>query len=93
MVKLMIKDNETGLIHEYGTDRNDSLIIVEGALHYNNWQTGEGTISGAYEFWPKYPAKPNEADWDYADIGGEGEWVKKESAERSRLKDILPGIE
>lgn len=44
-VKLYLRDNMTGTIHEYGTDQHDSLILQEdGSLHYENLQNGCGTM-------------------------------------------------
>ena len=40
IVKLYIKDNVTGEIHEYGTNPHDSLVLNEdGSIHYLNLQT------------------------------------------------------
>lgn len=45
MVRLFIKDNRSGFVHEYGSDRHDSLILSEdGTLHYYNLQNGGGTL-------------------------------------------------
>lgn len=44
MVKLYVKDNTTGKIHEYGTSPHDSLVLKEdGSIHYLNLQTCTGT--------------------------------------------------
>ena len=44
MVKLYVKDNTTGKIHEYGTNPHDSLVLKEdGSIHYLNLQTCTGT--------------------------------------------------
>lgn len=54
MIRLFIKDHETGKVHEYGTNPHDSLIVAgEGSIHYYNLQNGEGTVSGAYSFCDK----------------------------------------
>ena len=51
MLKLFIKDHETGKVHEYGTNPHDSLIVNDnGSIHYYNLQNGEGTMFGAYCF-------------------------------------------
>ena len=44
MVKLYLKDNQSGRIHEYGSNQHDSLILQEdGSIHYHNMQNGTGT--------------------------------------------------
>ena len=44
MVKLYVKDNTTGKIHEYGTSPHDSLVLKkDGSIHYLNLQTCTGT--------------------------------------------------
>lgn len=55
MIRLFIKDHETGKVHEYGTNPHDSLIVhSDGSLSYYNLQTGEGTrLFGAYSFCDK----------------------------------------
>lgn len=45
MLKLWIRDNQTGHIHEYGTDSHDSLVLNDdGSIHYHNLQNGCGTM-------------------------------------------------
>lgn len=44
MVKLYVKDNTTGKIHEYGTSLHDSLVLQkDGSIHYLNLQNCTGT--------------------------------------------------
>lgn len=43
-VRLFLKDNINGTVHEYGTDEHDSLVLQDdGSLHYYNLQNGTGT--------------------------------------------------
>ena len=45
MVRLFVKDNLSGDVHEYGDDSHDSLILSEdGSLHYYNLYNGAGTM-------------------------------------------------
>ena len=45
MLRLFIRDNMNGKIHEYGTDMHDSLVLQEdGSLHYYNLHNGAGTM-------------------------------------------------
>lgn len=45
MLRLFVKDNMDGSVHEYGTNRHDSLCLQEdGSLHYENLQSGTGTM-------------------------------------------------
>ena len=44
-VKLYVRDNTNGKVHEYGTNQHDALILQEdGSLHYHNLQNGCGTM-------------------------------------------------
>lgn len=49
-MKIYVKDMMTNRFHEVGTDRHDSLLIVDGGLQYYNLQCGEGTQFGSYKF-------------------------------------------
>lgn len=82
MLRLWVKDNVTGIIHEYGTDEHDALVLREdGSLHYLNMQNGVGTLfpDEGYSFCRKDGTIPNTAmllsDDVYIDIGGEGKIV------------------
>ena len=81
MVRLFVKDNLSGDVHEYGDDSHDSLILSEdGSLHYYNLHNGTGTMFSeeGYSFcladgsdprlredYIEYGVEP------YIDIGGE----------------------
>ena len=78
MLRLYVKDNTSGRVHEYGTNQHDSLILQDdGSLHYENLQCCAGTMfpeegysfcneDGTIPKWDKeYGAEP------YIDIGGE----------------------
>lgn len=77
VLKLYIKDNTNGHVHEYGTNRHDALILQEdGSLHYENLQNSTGTAfpDEGYSFCRKDGTIPG---WDerydaepYVDIGG-----------------------
>lgn len=91
MLRLFIKDNTTGHIHEYGTDKHDSLILQEdGSLHYEHLQVCVGT---------KYPEEGFSfcledgtiPEWDleygvepYIDIAGEYYTKPMTNADRIR---------
>lgn len=49
-MKIFVKDTYTGRVHEVGSDSHDSLILIDGGLHYYNLQNGEGTYGGGYAF-------------------------------------------
>jgi hypothetical protein len=78
-VKLYIRDNTTGIVREYGTDRHDSLILMgDGSIHYENLQNGCGTQfpEEGYSFCLKSGEDPRIAEnwWEvepYLDIGGD----------------------
>lgn len=39
-VKIYLKDNTSGTIHEYGTNQHDALVLQEdGSLQYENLQS------------------------------------------------------
>ena len=78
MLRLYVKDNTSGRVHEYGTNQHDSLVLQDdGSLHYENLQCCAGTMfpeegysfcneDGTIPKWDKeYRAEP------YIDIGGE----------------------
>lgn len=78
MLRLFVKDNTSGRVHEYGTNQHDSLVLQDdGSLHYENLQCCAGTMfpeegysfcneDGTIPKWDKeYGAEP------YIDIGGE----------------------
>ena len=78
MLRLYVKDNTSGRVHEYGTNQHDALILQnDGSLHYENLQCCAGTMfpeegysfcneDGTIPKWDKeYGAEP------YIDIGGE----------------------
>ena len=81
-VKLYLKDNTTGTIHEYGTNRHDALILQEdGSLHYENLQNCTGTMfpEEGYTFCEADGSDPRTSEEyikhgvePYIDIGGEG---------------------
>lgn len=75
MVRLFVKDNLSGRIHEYGTNQHDSLVLQEdGSLHYYNLQNGCGTMfpDEGYSFVLEDGSDPrNDAEGEsYIDIGG-----------------------
>ena len=44
MLRLFVRDNVTGAVHEYGTNQHDSLVLNEdGSIHYLNVQNLTGT--------------------------------------------------
>lgn len=74
MVKLYIKDTETGHVREYGSDPHDALVLQpDGSLHYLNMQNLEGTRFGGFRFCLQDGNIPNTSvypDDAYIDIGG-----------------------
>lgn len=79
MVRLFIRCNYNGSVHEYGTDQHDSLVVIkDGSLHYMNLQFGEGSrfasATEGYSFCYVDGSIPDpdgaEYGEDYLDIGG-----------------------
>ena len=75
MVRLFVKDNLSGRIHEYGTNQHDSLVLQDdGSLHYYNLQNGCGTMfpDEGYSFVLEDGSDPrNDTEGEsYIDIGG-----------------------
>lgn len=78
MLKLFVKDNIGGGVHEYGTDCHDALVLQDdGSLHYEHLQCGVGTMfpeegfsfcleDGTIPGWNERHGEP-----PYIDIGGE----------------------
>ncbi len=97
MVRLYIRDNTTGIVHEYGTNPHDSLILMpDGSLHYSNMQSITGTMfpDEGYTFVRDDGSDPRE-DADcieigceaYLDIGGDYDYT------RNPLRNIFKEIE
>ena len=42
-MKLYVKDMASNVVHEVGSDRHDSLMLIDGGLFYYNLHNGEGT--------------------------------------------------
>ena len=61
---MIIKDMQTGEMHEYGTNPHDSLVVTKDgrALAYYNLQNGDGSWFGGYRF----VAENDENIWDIA---------------------------
>ena len=74
-VRLFLRDNTNGTVHEYGTDKHDSLVLQEdGSLHYYNLQNGAGTMfpEEGYSFCLSDGSLPNFLyEEDIIDIGGD----------------------
>ena len=47
--RLFIRDNTNGKVREYGTNRHDALVVINGKLEYHNLQNGDGTLGGSEE--------------------------------------------
>lgn len=99
MLKLFLKDNESGDIHEYGTDKHDALIVNDdGSIHYTNMQNCSGTKcpEEGYSFCDADGNVPDtESEESYLDIGGAyyNSEPKKESVPVSVLFDELTEAE
>lgn len=91
VLKLFVKDNTSGTIHEYGTNPHDAIILQEdGSLHYENMQSCVGTKfpEEGYSFCLEDGSIPG---WDvshgvepYIDIAGEYYAKPKTNADRIR---------
>ena len=98
MLRLYVKDNISGNIHEYGTNQHDALILQEdGSLHYENLQNGCGTMfpDEGYTFCGADGSDPRTREdyiqygvEPYIDIGGNGE--DHATCEWISVKDRLP---
>ena len=75
MLKLYIRDNTNGKVHEYGTNQHDALVLQEdGSLHYENLQCCCGTMfpEEGYSFCLVDGSIPtDECGENYIDISGE----------------------
>ncbi len=98
MLRLYVKDNTSGNIHEYGTNQHDALILQDdGSLHYQNLQNGCGTMfpDEGYTFCGADGSDPRTREdyiqygvEPYIDIGGNGE--DHATCEWISVKDRLP---
>ena len=76
MLRLWVRDNTNGIVHEYGANQHDALIVQpDGSLHYENLQNSCGTRypDEGYSFCRSDGTLPNPDDvYDdaYLDIGG-----------------------
>lgn len=100
MLKLYIKDNANGQVHEYGTSHHDALILQEdGSLYYENLQSCAGTKfpEEGYNFCREDGTVPG---WDeryevepYIDIAGEfyakPKWIPVADRLPEKGKDVL----
>lgn len=50
LINLWVQSNDTGIIHQVGTDVHDSIEFLNGQPCYLNIQSMCGTASGAYSF-------------------------------------------
>lgn len=87
MLRLWVKDNMNGAVHEYGTSRHDSLVLQkDGSLHYENLQCCTGTkySEEGYSFCREDGTIPDATAVDvgdeYLDIGGS--YFKKQAEEK-----------
>ena len=78
MLRLYVKDNTSGRVHEYGTNQHDSLVLQDdGSLHYYNLKNGCGTMfpEDGYSFCLEDGSIPRwDKEWGcepYIDIGGD----------------------
>ena len=53
IMKIYVKDISSNVVHEVGSDRHDSLMLIDGGLFYYNLHNGEGTYDGGYKFCDK----------------------------------------
>lgn len=98
-IRLWLRDNTNGSVHEYGTNQHDALVVTDnGTIHYENLQNGCGTMfpEEGYSF-----CRPNgealidelaitEEPWAYADIGAQYWGAPLQSPEQTkRIRDIL----
>ena len=100
MLRLYVKDNISGNIHEYGTNQHDALILQDdGSLHYQNLQNGCGTMfpDEGYTFCGADGSDPRTREdyiqygvEPYIDIGGNGE--DHATCEWISVKDRLPEV-
>ena len=101
-VKIYVRDNTNGKVHEYGTSQHDALILQEdGSLHYHNFQNGCGTIfsDDGYTFCLADGSDPRTRE-NYIqygvepciDIGGNGEDHTCVTCGWISVKDRLPEV-
>ena len=99
-VKIYVRDNTNGKVHEYGTSQHDALILQDdGSLHYQNLQNGCGTIypDEGYTFCEADGSDPRTREdyiqygiEPYIDIGGKGEDHTCAPCKWISVKDRLP---
>ena len=50
LMNIWVRDNDTGQVHQVGTDPHDSLEYWDGVVEYVNQQCMAGTKDGVYSF-------------------------------------------
>ena len=66
MLRLYVKDNTSGRVHEYGTNQHDALILQnDGSLHYENLQCCAGTMFPEEGYRSKTIGVVNRGDLDF----------------------------
>ena len=92
IMKLYVKDMASNVIHEIGSDRHDSLMLIDGGLFYYNLHNGEGTYGGGYKFCDKNGNTDydNEEQDNFYHIGfSEEKFRKQYEKEMELLKKVL----
>ena len=47
---IWVRDTFDNRVHQVGTEQHDSLMMLDGVIHYENLQNGGGTFDNSYEF-------------------------------------------
>lgn len=98
-VRLYLRDNTNGSIHEYGTNPHDSLILnKDGSLHYENLQNQCGTEypEEGYTFVladgtdPRDDEETLRYEEPYLDIGGDYYESGRAEEDRRLLEELFP---
>ena len=91
-MKIYVKDMASNVIHEVGSDRHDSIMLIDGGLFYYNLHNGEGTYGGGYKFCDKNGNTDygNEEQDNFYHIGfSEEKFRKQYEKEMELLKEML----
>lgn len=84
LMNIWVKDNRSGNVRQVGTDKHDSLELLDGKVEYVNMQSMSGTLGGDYSF-----IEPPAMD-DYISITPEQLILNRELIHKDLLKQLEP---
>jgi hypothetical protein len=66
LINLWVRDNNSGEVHQIGTDTHDSIVFLNGEVVYENLQNGCGTLKGDGTY--SFVEPPADEDDNYVSV-------------------------